>query len=90
MSMRQSIPETMQEPTDEQARHHIDDLNDRAWEIHQRDTAGAIDLAESARALSTAEGTYPRGLGWSLLTLGACCMVRGEHATAREHLNESL
>src|SRR5688500_4280419 len=89
MSLKQSMPEAMEE-LPEETRRQIDELNVRAWEMRESDHTAAAELAETARRLSSEGRAYPRGLGWSLLTLGLCASARTEHEAAQEHIDAAL
>ena len=68
----------------------IDALNDEAWQKRESDATAAIELAGRAEMLSREAGGYQRGRGWSLLTIGACALSRGDYGTAREHLSRAV
>jgi two-component system, NtrC family, sensor kinase len=69
---------------------HIDELNRQAWKMRITDPAGAVELAEKAAMLARQGTGYPRGLGWSLMTLGACAKNAEDHQSALERLTTAL
>jgi diguanylate cyclase (GGDEF)-like protein len=89
-------PQDIQDPSSitQNRLEEIDALNALAWQLSLDQGERAIELAQRALSLSRAAASggmaYPKGMAFSLLTLGYVERMRCEYSTALPHLLESL
>ncbi|HYM94720.1 MAG TPA: hypothetical protein VET23_11315, partial [Chitinophagaceae bacterium] len=60
---------TVSESTPVEITRKIDDLNNRAWEIHISQPKSALELSTEAKKLSE-EYSYPKGLAYAIRNMG--------------------